>query len=414
MRHSFSIGCWLLLLLPLTGAQCVRPGTSLSTFEPRLPAEPTLQQLLELANHDARQKQSLRVTDATLTASMGGFTYPSIRGDLTVARSRLVRLMGSTTFTGPEVDVGSNEEYLWFWIRRNEPPALHYCRHDEFAGSPIRKEYPVDPSWIVEALGLVHFDPSQQHLGPEKVGEGVMRIKTIRKGTHGWEQKITLIDSRHGWLLEQGLYDDQGTLLAKAITDDYRRDEATGLAIPHNVELYWPSANFRLRMKFHEIRVNKLGEEDQKLFQPPKMPNVQEINLAELVPSRPGMQPQVTSPAPLRSSPSNNPDQGTSGYPQQQVPHPPAMPWTAAPSTTQPPAYGQPPAYQGQTYSQLPGYGQPPTQGQPNSVNPPSIYQPQPNPQQSGYPQVPGYPNYNTQPNAANPTAYQGPSFPNQ
>ena len=34
-----------------------------------------------------------------------------------------------TALTGPEVDLGSNDELFWFWVRRNEPPAVYFARH---------------------------------------------------------------------------------------------------------------------------------------------------------------------------------------------------------------------------------------------------------------------------------------------
>ena len=52
---------------------------------------------------------------------------------------RRVRLQAETSATGPEVDLGSNEEVFWFWVNRNEPPAVYFDRHSQRAGSAAQK-----------------------------------------------------------------------------------------------------------------------------------------------------------------------------------------------------------------------------------------------------------------------------------
>ena len=43
--------------------------------------------------------------------------------DIAFQRPRSFRLVGAK-FIGPEVDLGSNDELLWFWVKRAQPPAL--------------------------------------------------------------------------------------------------------------------------------------------------------------------------------------------------------------------------------------------------------------------------------------------------
>ena len=42
---------------------------------------------------------------------------------------------GRYGLTGPEVDLGSNDQFFWFWIKRSQPPAVYFCRHDQFPTS---------------------------------------------------------------------------------------------------------------------------------------------------------------------------------------------------------------------------------------------------------------------------------------
>ena len=67
---------------------------------------------------------------------------------------RLRLVAGLPIGTGREIDLGSNDELFWFWIRRNDPPGVYYCRHAEFASSPISRELAVDPHLVAQAFGL--------------------------------------------------------------------------------------------------------------------------------------------------------------------------------------------------------------------------------------------------------------------
>ena len=51
-------------------------------------------------------------------------------------------------------------------MRRNQPPAVYYCRHDQFAASQARQMVPFEPAWLIEALGVAEIDPGLPHQGP--------------------------------------------------------------------------------------------------------------------------------------------------------------------------------------------------------------------------------------------------------
>src|SRR5207248_594607 len=116
--------------------------------------------------------------------------------------------------TGPEIDLGSNDELFWLWVRRNNPPTLYYCRHAQFATSAAKQLMPVDPDWLLDALGLASFDPALQHSAPQRNANGRIEIRTLLPGPAGTMTKTTVIDEARAWVLEQHLHDERGTLVA--------------------------------------------------------------------------------------------------------------------------------------------------------------------------------------------------------
>ena len=94
------------------------------------------------------------------------------RANIALERPRRFRLRADTMITGPEVDLGSNDELFWFWVRRSPEPAVYFCRHDQFSSSVARQVLPVEPEWLIDALGVATLDPAGDHSGPVAVGQG--------------------------------------------------------------------------------------------------------------------------------------------------------------------------------------------------------------------------------------------------
>ena len=118
-----------------------------------LPPSPSLDQVVDIVNDNSARVQALSAPRATITAP----GFPSLNANIAFQRPRSFRLIAQK-FIGPEVDLGSNDELLWFWIRRSQPPALFFCRHAQFGSSAARQIVPVEPEWLIEALGVVTFD----------------------------------------------------------------------------------------------------------------------------------------------------------------------------------------------------------------------------------------------------------------
>jgi hypothetical protein len=156
-----------------------------------LPTAPTLADVMTAVNDNSAKVTSLYTTDASIYVPGA----PTLRANLAVERPRKFRLRADTALSGSEVDLGSNDELFWFWIRRSEPPALYLCRHDQFAASAARQIVPVEPEWLIEALGVTTLDPALRHEGPSPVGQGRLRIVTHLPGPQGDLQRVMIVDA---------------------------------------------------------------------------------------------------------------------------------------------------------------------------------------------------------------------------
>ena len=276
------------------GAQCGRRDVGqLASFGPRvLTQNPTTDDVLQAVNRNSALIRSLYTTDAVLDAAGA----PALRANIALERPRKLRLRAETALTGAELDLGSNDERFWFWLRRNNPPTLYHCRHDQFAASAARRVLPIDPQWLLDAVGPTGFDPAARHTAPQRNRNGHWEIRSELAGPNGPMSKITVVYEARGFVLEQHLYDERGTLVARALTSNHWRDPATGAVVPQQIDLQWPATQFSLRITVRKWIVNSIPADPVQLFTMPTYPGWAIVDLADPNLQFPGTMPAGASP----------------------------------------------------------------------------------------------------------------------
>ncbi len=354
-----------------------------------LPTTPTLEQVINTINTNTSLVHNFTSMQGTLTVPGA----PALGMTLSMEPPLRFRMRATMVVTGPEVDLGSNEELFWVWIRRTQPPALYYCRHDQFAASAARQLMPVAPEFIPEAMGLVRFNPADQPRGPFPVGANRLQIQSVYHGALGELRKVTVVDSLRGVVLEQHLYDARNARVASSFNSNFHRDPVTGAVLPRHVEIQYPVTQFDLKIDMVDMQINVLGPQNAQLWVKPDYPGFPNVNLADPnlpiasagnisgMPS-PAARAAAVTIAPANASPvSANPPYANSAY---------ARPTYANPANSVPvnvgPVAAAPgtPVYAGSTsaagdprLAAQPGWGAGPG-GYPATAAPPS-YAPAPN-----------------------------------
>ena len=250
-----------------------------------LPPGAGLEQVIAAVNQNNGRIQALFSSSATLS----GQGYPTLRTQFAFQRPRNFRLRAETGITGPEVDLGSNDQIFWFWIKRNQPPALYVCRHDQFPTSQARQTIPIDPNWLIEALGTVVIDPALPHQGPYPGPGNRIQIRTVCNTPEGTNLRVTIIDAVSAWVMEQQMWDAAGRLRARSVAEGYRRDPRSGLYIPTAVRVECPAAQFAMRIDLGAAEVNQLQGNPAELWSLPRYPGYPLVDLGN--PSMPSYPP---------------------------------------------------------------------------------------------------------------------------
>ena len=164
-----------------------------------------------------------------------------------------------SAIAGDEADFGSNGERMWFWMRRmpKDRQFVYTCSHEDLPAAQQRLPLPFQPDWLMEVLGVVPFDGTafEMHDDPSNAGVKMLVSETALPDGRT-AVRIVTVDTKRGVITAQALRDADGKLIAEAKLKEFRLDPASGVTLPHFVEIAWPEAQSHMRLEIGKIEVN--------------------------------------------------------------------------------------------------------------------------------------------------------------
>jgi hypothetical protein len=302
-----------------SGASCQRP-LSFSPFAAQGPPAPqvlpegaTREQIIAAVNLNSSRIQSITATSASISIP-DTMNLPLLTANIAAERPGRIRITAGTAITGQELDMGSNDQLFWMWVRRNQPPAVYFCRHDQFATSAIRQIMPVEPSWLLSAIGMTELNPANVVDGPTPGGGGTVELRSIMPTASGNLQRLTVIDPRRAWVVGQYVYDPTGqTLLASAVAESHQYYPAEQVSLPQRISLQLPTTGLALKIDMGTVQINRLSGDPAQLWSMPAFDGYQKVDLGNALPNTQLQgQPPAAQPLPIQPT-------AHYSYPQQPV-----------------------------------------------------------------------------------------------
>lgn len=281
----------VVLAFTASGATCNRQW--LPTFTSAVPTAPVVltpgAQVPEIAaaiNQNSARVQSLSAPYATITVPDAGALVPPLRGNIALERPQRFRLTAGTGLSGQEVDLGSNNERFWLWVKRNQPPRVYLCRHDQFARSAAHQLMPIEPRWLHSALGLVELDPLSVYQGPTVRGDGSIELQTHLPSLAGPLRRVLVIDPQYGWVREQHVYDASGqNLIASAVAHSHHYDEVAQVSLPEQVTIRLPPAQIAFTVDLGQVQINQPPANPAQLWSMPAFEGYEQVDLGTVPPN---------------------------------------------------------------------------------------------------------------------------------
>jgi hypothetical protein len=244
---------------------------------------PTAEQLVAYLNDNARRLQSIECRDLQLDASMKWETV-GLTGQMVCQKPRNFRLVARAAGMSM-ADFGSNPEEVWFWVGKSDPPYLFHCSHQDFAQGRSQVKFPLQPDWVMVALGMAEYDPSKPYQVRDVDRGRSIELISQSVSAQGRPVRQVTVFSRGPNLQVTGhkIVDQQTNkeICAATITQ-VQQDPTSGAFYPRMVQLHWPEEQMRLKMRLDDVVINNPIDQNRTagLFTRPALQGVQSYNMA--------------------------------------------------------------------------------------------------------------------------------------
>ena len=137
------------------------------------------------------------------------------------------------------------------------------------------------PSWLIDALGVVHLDPSQNHQGPfQGASPGLLQLRTTMPTPRGNLLRILEVDEKRALIVQQQIYGPQGELLASADSSNFQLDPMSSATLPHTIKVKLPPAGLSFDFEVNSYTINQPTSDPETLWKLPQIPEHRYLDLA--------------------------------------------------------------------------------------------------------------------------------------
>ena len=253
---------------------------------------PTLDQLVQTLNEQSSRVEQLQAPSATITAQGLPSSLPA---ELVHEYPKRIRLVAKTPIVGSGriLDLGSNDDMFWMFVNDEifgvrlpgtQRTPVFVAQHDQFSRSAMHQMLPVEPHWMIESLGLVRLSPTERHEGPIPAGADQIELHSRIPSTQGELTRVLVIHARHGWVMEQRLYDPSNRLLATTQATKFRYYPLENVSLPHHVEIQLSPGQptqVAFAIDVNSYAINHLDSNNTRLWSMPEFGGHPRIDLAD-------------------------------------------------------------------------------------------------------------------------------------
>jgi hypothetical protein len=290
MRTIVGVGAGLLLAaVGCTHYQHVRDNPTATPVAAA--GAPKAADLVTYLNQTSRNVQAIQCTRLAMDCKEGKQGV-GVDGMLVCQKDRNFRLKGSV-LGSPAVDIGSNKEEFWYWIKEVKPvPYVFHCSYEDLGRGGVQLPFPFQPDMIVAALGMGKYDENGKYrvvMPPNKNYFELIEDAISPQGER--VQKVTAFNSRtvdvkrgQPQVIAYALRDMQGKTICQATIQEVQSKD--GVVLPRRLTLSWPAQQMEMKMTLSDVTVvnNLAPERATRLFQRSDLGSLPSFDLARRTP----------------------------------------------------------------------------------------------------------------------------------
>ncbi|MEM1225815.1 MAG: hypothetical protein AAGJ40_08955 [Planctomycetota bacterium] len=269
--HPTSVIIACVLAIAIGG--CARTISQVDVPPPPPPifdvATPSIEELAAAINRtDAVRELS---TNSARVDVLSMPAVPKLTASMHLRRQKSFRLRASLPIMmGTGLDLGSNDNEFWFEVPEGMSQTLYYANHDQYSAQLDRAILPVDPSWMIQAIGLPRLDTNKvSRDGVVARRDGMLEVRTLEPSPAGTYQRVMLIEPSAGYVTHLFLYAPDMRLVAKSIASKHQYYDTVDVVLPHEVKVeLFPASGppLAMQMEIDRYTVNQLLSGDPQLF----------------------------------------------------------------------------------------------------------------------------------------------------
>jgi hypothetical protein len=262
---------------------------------------PKPDQLVAYLNQNAQAVRSIEAKKVFMTARQNNEHVGGLEGFLACQKGARPGVppnfrLQAYIFETSEVDIGSNSDEFWFWIKRAPQPYVFYCSYADYpnVAKGGRMPFPFQPEWVVEALGMAEYDATAKY----EVNEAKETYDLVQRTKSARGDELVKVVAFHkkprpgaSWVAAYMLYEPTNNskkpyneLCAAVIEDSQAIPVAGGktAVMPSKVRLRCQREDMELTMELGKVQTNVAFEPERSrfLFTRQSLKNLQSYDLA--------------------------------------------------------------------------------------------------------------------------------------
>jgi hypothetical protein len=223
---------------------------------------PTEKQLVDYVNERAKLVSTLKCRTVHIDVKENGNSQPGVEATMVCQKPRDFRLQGKAAI-GSVVDIGSNKDELWFWIKTMEPEGVYHCTYEDLANGKVKNmPLPIKPEWVVQVMGIAEYSEDLSKYKIISRGDFLeLREQTISLQGEA-ATKVTIFNRKPSagkpFVCQHHLLDAKGTMVCWAEITEVQQDRANPqVVLPAQLRMVWPAQKLEIKMKIEDnLKVN--------------------------------------------------------------------------------------------------------------------------------------------------------------
>jgi hypothetical protein len=224
---------------------------------------PTTKQLVDYLNNNSERVTTLQSTNISISCYYKLFPPMNLDAKMVCEKPRNLRL-AAFSGVGTEVDLGSNSQEFWWWIKRG-PQAQFYCAYKDLEEGRVREvPFPFQPEWIMEAMGVGSYGTPEQYLGVRAERDNTLKLYRRTRSPQGRDVLKVIVFNRTktnvnlgaAQVLQHQIIDEKTKTLLVSAEISKVQVAPNGGVLPRVMSLNWPAERLKMTMTFDNLAVN--------------------------------------------------------------------------------------------------------------------------------------------------------------